>query len=265
MSYNCTISFTHIAPEDVFQFMTDIKKACTERLEAIAKDEYGYCPFVRNSLVVNRDFANGITKEQKEEAKAWAHSLFKWKIFYNQELGLLGMMGLPNALHDLFDGTVYFQDSCDQDYDEKAWEGIRVFEVLYSKYMQFSDDHVKKIYESKRDETFDEMMKDDYPDATPEIVKEKLDYYRRTFCYDKIWSYFSQYLWDESKSVFMSVYGNYEVREIYSFIKFCHMAQIAFEDDNMDVFGPAIKKKQEAQKVSIEEVDDLLGGLMDEI
>jgi hypothetical protein len=215
--------------------------------------------------VVNRDFANGITKEQKEEAKAWAHNLFKWKFFYNQELCLLGMMGLPNALHDLFDGTVYFQDSCDQDYDEKAWEGIRVFEVLYSKYMQFSDDHVKKIYESKRDETFDEMMKDDYPDATPEIVKEKLDYYRRTFCYDKIWSYFSQYLWDESKSVFMSVYGNYEVREIYSFIKFCHMAQVAFEDDNMDVFGPAIKKKQEAQKVSIEEVDDLLGGLMDEI
>ena len=265
MSYNCTISFTHIAPEDVFQFMTDIKKACTERLEAIAKDEYCYCPFVRNSLVVNRDFANGITKEQKEEAKAWAHSLFKWKIFYSQELGLLGMMGLPNALHDLFDGTVYFQDSCDQDYDEKVWEGIRVFEVLYSKYMQFSDDHVKKIYESKRDITFDEMMKDDYPDATPEVVKEKLDYYRRTFCYYKIWSNFSQYLCDESKSVFMSVYGNYEVREIYSFIKFCHMAQIAFEDDNMDVFGPAIKKKQEAQKVSIEEVDDLLGGLMDEI
>lgn len=257
MSYNCTISFTHIAPEDVFTFMTDLKKACTERLEDIAKDEYGYCPFVRNSLLVERDFAK-ITKAQKEEAKAWAHNLFKWKFFYNQELSLFGMMGLPNALHDLFDGTVYFQDSTDQDYDEKAWKGIRVFEVLYSKYMQFSDDYVEQIYNSKRDVPFKEMMKDEHPDATPEEIKKTLDYYRRTFCYDKIWSYLSQYLWDESATVFMSVYGAYEIQEIYSFIKFCHQQEIEWEDKS-DIGRP---KDNDTPKVSVEDMDDFMGGFM---
>ena len=77
-------------------------------------------------------------------------------------------------------------------------------------------------------------------------------------CYDKIWSHLSQYLWDESATVFMSVYGTYEIQEIYSFIKFCHQQEIEWEDKS----DMGRLNDNDTPKVSVEDMDDFMGGFM---
>ena len=53
-------------------------------------------------------------------------------------------------------------------------------------------------------------------------------------------------------------YGTYEIQEIYSFIKFCHQQEIEWEDKS-DVGRP---KDNDTPKVSVEDMDDFMGGFM---
>lgn len=226
MSYSCFISFKSINAEDVFPFLVNFKHECTNHLKEIAKDECSFCPHIRKHLTIPDDFVDVKTEDRKESFH-WAYeSVFKYKFFYNKDLHLLGMFSVPKVLYYLFDDTIHFQDSTDQDYDSDTWKNIIQFQGIYQKWMEKSDAELKKTYLKEKQEDFDEMVRTDYPTRvhSPNQIKQMLNYYRKSFCYDEIWQYFRNNLFYDEDNVFFSVYGGYETREITLFVKYCHEA-----------------------------------------
>lgn len=228
MSYYCSISFKKLDPSEIIPFFQNFKQACKEKMVEIAQREYSYCPYIRSNLEVPESFVE-VTQAQKQEAIVWADdAVFKFKYFYDAEFQLLGVLGVTSALQCLFDATIDFQNSTDQDYKRFVWEGIPQFESLFDAWMQTSDHDVKIAYNMAGDD-FDADY-DEYADDNAKI-KEKLDYTRRTLCYKEIWGRYEEYLWESSKSIYFSVYGYYERNELMTFVKHCHEAQVQWQID----------------------------------
>lgn len=230
MSYSCMISFKKMEPIEIIPFLVSFKKACNEHLKEIAYDEYGYCPFIREHLTIPENLGD-ITIEERRTAQAWAHELFKFKYFYNAEMKLLGVFGVPYAIQYLFDGTVHFQNSCDQDYSREDYKGIAEFEEIFARWMTMSWSEFDKEYAKRKGESFDSFIEKEYPEYGNNEMKiaKKMDYYRRSFCYEEIWSHLENHMWHDEDNIFFSVYGGYEKQEIMCFIKYCHEAQLRWE------------------------------------
>jgi hypothetical protein len=226
MSYSCDFSFKALKADEIMPFLLTFKKACTKHLKEIADCEYWRFPFHN---FCNKDQLKELSIENRESARLWAHNnVFKFKYFYNSELQQLGMSGVYKPLRNLFDGTVHFQNSTDQDYSKELWGGITQFETIYDKWMGYPDNTIKAWYMRKTNMHFDEMIKNDYPHyiGNEVKIKELLDYYRRTHCYDEIWFHFERYLFDDENNIFLSVYGNAERKEIMQFINYCYDVKI---------------------------------------
>ena len=231
MSYSCLISFKKLNPIEIIPFLVSFKKSCTEHLKDIAKDEYYFCPFIRDNLIVPEKFSD-ITIEERRTAQAWAHELFKFKYFYNIEFGLLGVFGVPDALTNLFDGTVCFQNSTDQDYTRDMYEGISAFEDVYVRWMTLPDYEFRKEYDSRNSQSFDDYITEEYPECLNNEIKlgQQMEYYKRSYCYEEIWSHFEKHLHNDEENIFFSVYGCYERQEIMRFVKHCYDSKIEFQN-----------------------------------
>ena len=227
MSYSCFISFKKMDEKDIIPFLRNYKKVTTERLKDIAEENHSYPPYIRNSLEIPKTLKE-VPDEKVREARSWARcSVFQYKYFYNRKHGLLGVFGVPTCMRDQFDKTVYFQNSCDQDYERKEWEGIDAFTKIFDRWHSYSNAYVKRAYRQRYHGSFN----DGYEGYTGEKLQQKIDYYRRSFAYDDIWEQLSSELYCEEESIFFSVYGNYEIREIIAFVKYCHEAHVAWEEE----------------------------------
>ena len=202
MSYHATISFKTIKEGELYSFFQQLKQHLANEIINIAEHEYLYMPTIRI-----RHKYNNIDEYVKEEADlAWArNSIFTYRYFYLPEVNLLGVFGLPNVAHKLFDATCYFQNSCDQDYDYDEWKGVPTFEKIVEKWKNATEEEVRKQYEEhcKWDEECD------------------YEYWRRSFVYDEIWGMCEKYLWDESEVVYLSIFGSYENYVLRAFVHRC--------------------------------------------
>lgn len=224
MSYSCYISFKSLNAEDVYPFLQRFKKLTLSSLEDIAKEEFPYCPFVRKHLMVKKDF-DEITLDEIEEGRNWmTNSVFKHRYFYDKDNKLLGVYGVPTAVRSIFDGTVYFQNSCDQNYDRKDWEGIAPFEAIYDKYMNLSFDELVSAYEKDGN-----SFVNDYLNAT---IAE-LDYCRKALCYKEIWDNISYTLFDDDEVLYLSIFGYRDYTTAQKFLKYCHEAELDWEKKNI--------------------------------
>jgi hypothetical protein len=100
----------------------------------------------------------------------WVRELFSFRFVYFKEQKLLGMLWdyhYPEELKKMFK-TIYFQNSCDQDYEREDWKNIKVFTKIYDECMLLDAT------------TFCDEFR------TLEEAKRMLDYYRRSAAYDKI-------------------------------------------------------------------------------
>jgi hypothetical protein len=229
MSYSCTISFKTISADEIYSFFQQIKKACIDNIESFAKENYAYSPpFKRCSWKpIEIDYTEEFCELEKS-IETWAkNSIFKFRWFYLKDLNLLGVYTDDESLKPLFDCTVYFQNSCDQDYERREWEGIDAFTKIFDRWHSYSNAYVKRAYRQRYHGSFN----DGYEGYTGEKLQQKIDYYRRSFAYDDIWEQLSSELYCEEESIFFSVYGNYEIREIIAFVKYCHAAHVAWEEE----------------------------------
>ena len=223
MSYSCLISFKQMEAVDVFPFFKKLKSISVERLEQIAKENCHYCPFTRNDINIPKDFGE-ISREKREEAKSWAvQNVFHYRYFYDNELKLLGVYGVPTCVRDLFDKTVCFQNSCDQNYARKDWEGITVFEEIYDKWMNAPMEEVVQKYNAQWE--YNDFLKEYGND-----VENQLLYYRQSYCYDEIWEKFEYTLYDDN-AVYMSMFGPYDHKNVFSFVKMCHQKYVEWEEE----------------------------------
>lgn len=205
MSYGCTISFKNIEAKDLFQFLQHFKDGCIKNMELIAKDEFVFSPIFRqhNAKLIEE---NGETYEKfKESTENWMKSsIFKFRWFYMADKNLLGVYGVNKSLQSLFDNTVYFQNSCDQDYEFDEWNGIPIFEEIAEKWKTATNEDIYKHFK--------------YPNEQEEPID--YDYYRRSNAYDEIWKMFEETLYNDDKALYLSIFGYWDFKHVH---KFYHM------------------------------------------
>ena len=200
MSYYCSVSFKKLKPQEIQPFFTSFKKEIIAHLDEIAEANYTYCPFFDEFEKIE------LTKEVREKMDSWAAKVFRHKFYFELDGTLLCVFGPPKCTEHLFDATIAFQNSCDQDYDFDTWNGIPEFESIVKKWELCSDEDVAK-----------EMAKRDY-----DLDSVNYDYYRRSFCYESIFdTYVAKYLYDDYLSMHLSVFGRYDLLTVRSFCRKC--------------------------------------------
>lgn len=113
---------------------------------------------------------------------------------------------MPDALRYLFDGTVYFQNSCDQDYAREEYNHVQKFEEIYDNWMKKSTEEIYKL--CKKD--------------VEEWNKDEEMYYRRTYAYDEISTRYEDELYNDEKALYFSLFKTfYEEDMILTFLKYC--------------------------------------------
>lgn len=209
MSYNATICFKTIGAEEIYPFFHQFKMLVTEKMDEIAEEEFLWMPSIRHTLfnTLDNDSAKRIIDER------WAQtSIFTYRYFYLPAHSLLGVFSVPDAGQSIFDASIFFQNSTDQDYEFEEWKGVPAFEAIADKWKNASDETVKKHYEET---CGDEWDADENCD---------LDYYRRTFAYDDVWDLCKTYLNDEDEVVYLALFGHYETWKLNAFCENCKKA-----------------------------------------
>ena len=206
MSYNCEISFKEISGEDVYDFLLKFKQEAIAHISEIAERNAWYSPLFRK-YSSNND--STITHELRDETIDWAKlSVFRYRYFYNKKLQLLGMYGVDDSMQSLFDCTVYFQNSTNQDYSFDEWNGVKYFVEVANKWKQTSDEEVKAWHTAEYNEPWDQEDRSYTCD---------LDYYRRSAAYREIWQNFEQTLYDDDSVVYLSLFGFYDFKHMSKF------------------------------------------------
>lgn len=187
MSYSCTISFTKISGDNVFDFFKKLKTKIKENLNQIAEENYFWLPTIRYGSYKNlsQEIQNSLDEKWVQEY------ILKFRYFFMPENDILGIFSLPKCTYDMFDNTTYFQNSTDQDYEYSEWNGIEDFEKIAQKWQSCSKEDILK----------------ENPDCNNE---EDFEYVRKTHTYEEIWEIIKQYLYDENEVVYISLFGGYE-------------------------------------------------------
>lgn len=201
MSYSCEISFKEICAEEVYDFLVTLKNKLIDNIENIAKDNYMYAPFVRYQ---RNPYTKLETYPDIECNNSWVRQVFTYRYFYLKEYNLLGIYGIPSCVRNMFDDTIYFQNSTDQDYDLSTWNKINLFQRISEKWNNCTDDYIVRTLE------LDDDQKDD------------IEYFRRSSCYDEIWNtYLKETLFNDDSVIYMSCFGVYDLLNIHKFLYCC--------------------------------------------
>lgn len=214
MSYNAMISFKEIPIESVPEFISELKKASVEKAENIGEAEWPYCPLCKAHVFKENDKFEAVIygDDEKERARyekslEWVSRIFSWRAGYDKEYGVFFLFGIPDALRYLFDSTVCFQNSCDQDYEYEDWGAIHSFQSTYDKWMEMPTDKVLEAI--RKDLCYIYGENDDFVDyRMKEMDSEVISYKRREMCYKEIWSHFEPTLEDESSVVYLSMFNS---------------------------------------------------------
>lgn len=198
MSYRAEISFKQIAPENVFAFLKEFKDWVKRYTHEIAEDNFMYCPTVK---YLHKDYVD-LYDYSRDWCIQWALNVFSYRYIYLPDVELLCVYGVPTIVQDLFDDTIYFQNSTDQDYDFSTWDKIDLFKEVARKWQEFTDEGVRERL------TLDES--------------DDSQYHRRSACYNEIWNnYLEQSLYDEDSVLYVRLFGYYDVDVLTKFIVTC--------------------------------------------
>ncbi len=229
MSYWCEINFKKMEEKDVIPFLRRLKKRLVFDFSEIAKDNYIYCPFVKKHLLdLPQEYSDLVIKEPDvfNASNNWACNLFSFRYFYDTEYHLLGVFGVPNAVKDVFDASIEFQNSCDQNYVASHWHGVKEFEKIYEKWIIKDVNEIKEIYNEKYSPfTFDK----EYPDTVK--ASKQLAYYRKSFAYEEIWERYQGELYNDESAIYFSCFSANDFAVLYRFLSYCfEFAKMAEEE-----------------------------------
>lgn len=215
MSYSCEISFKQIEADKVYDFLVNFKNELKNHFKEIANKEFIFSPVCRDkniSFKDKADFEKISTWENKDKLADWAKEyIFKYRYFYIPNRKLLGVFSVDTCMQYLFDDTIYFQNSCDQDYDYETWDKIDEFKRIKDTILEMPADYIISQYTDGDDEWFEEIKEGSV----------SIDYVRKSVCYQTIWEDFEKYLYDEENIVYFSAFGNYEDLTLFEFCRYC--------------------------------------------
>lgn len=223
MSYSCTISFKQIKSETIYPFLQSLKKEAEKIAPDVAKDEYIWSPIYRwmgydeekEKIIKEETFFKAHSEEIvkiERENENWVLKLFTFRWYWDFEKEVLMVYSLPKQLQSLFDNTVGFQDSCDQDYEFEEWSGIKYMEEIAMKWKCLPDETIISKYKER------------YSYPGEEIIESDIDinYYRKSFCYEDIWDRIEWTLYNDDRIVYLCLFSNWD----YNVLKRCNIATV---------------------------------------
>ena len=135
------------------------------------KDNRYYIPSVRTGYIADEESKNRRANVLADTADLyWLEALFTFRFLYWEEHKLLGIVMMPSeSVSEKWPLSVYFQNSCDQDYPLSDWKegNIPFFANAAAKAENYTAEEIRAKF--------------DY-----EIEDEELEYFRRSTCYDDI-------------------------------------------------------------------------------
>ena len=130
----------------------------------------------------------------------WARNCLSPKFVYFKEQKLLGLVGAswPHE-KEFFKDHVYFQNSCDQDYEREDWGKIKYFTDIWDECQNADLDTLAESYAKKYNYKKEEVLKDWQIDYEDGIDDKYLSYRRRSMAYDIIYEnlHLDNWLWGE--------------------------------------------------------------------
>ena len=135
------------------------------------RDNRYYIPSVRTGYIADEENKNRRADVLADTAdRYWLEALFTFRFLYWEEHKLLGIIMMPpESASERWPLSVYFQNSCDQDYPFFEWKegNIPFFANAAAKAENYTAEEIRAKF--------------DY-----EIEDENLEYYRRNTCYNDI-------------------------------------------------------------------------------
>lgn len=208
MSYQAYVSFKELEPENICSFFSQLKKTAIEHLHDIAEAEWKYDPMNKRYFLPDDEYvvAKRTEKDRYNKSRLWFfRDVFSYRWCYIQEHRIIAVFGVPDALRQCFDGTVFFQDFTDQNYDLTQYSGIRLFEELY-----------QTILNEDRD-VFHDLVKDRYP----ALEEESEEYCRKQYVYDEIFGLVKDCFNDDDKATYIALFNQWDIKPETSFLKKC--------------------------------------------
>lgn len=193
MSYGFDMSFTSAntlgdAMVKANEFVSAISKPAVIK-DMLEKEKY-YIP----SLRFFSDDEFSVTDRERAQAldDAWLQRFLSVRFVYWPAAKLLGLVGaMWTNQKAFFPDSVYFQNSCDQDYDLDSWPVLPFFDEIVKRH---------------RNVTAQELLRNGrWNDYTLEELNKDLDYYARTDTYAQIYSMLGldDWLWGHSNDSFV--------------------------------------------------------------
>lgn len=135
------------------------------------KDNRYYIPSVRTEYIADAESKTRRADVLADTAdRYWLEALFTFRFLYWEEHKLLGIVMMPfESVSEKWPLSVYFQNSCDQDYPLSAWKEVNIpfFANAAAKAENYTAEEIRAKFDYK-------------------IEDEDLEYFRRSTCYDDI-------------------------------------------------------------------------------
>ncbi|MBQ8806397.1 MAG: hypothetical protein IJZ68_08090 [Bacteroidaceae bacterium] len=256
--------------------MQEFKKATTAVIDTIGVDNRLWVPYIKADEFSNvskhmtraewralsaeqkkdlfpRDFGN-VDAKDIDAARSWARGVFQHRYTYDNERQLLCMFSVHDAVHSIFDGTVYFQNSTDQNYARSEYAGISAFEAIFDKWQSMPEADFLKWYREKNGSSF----YDDYEigcyqgEEREQRYLQKMEYARSTAAYAEIWSNYESTLYNDESAVYISLYGPYDIQPLTCFLKAAHDAEVEARDENDIVYFKTLVGQNPEWKTTLE-------------
>lgn len=193
MSYSLTLIFKEIEEKDVLPFCNKVKNILMKKENAIKYIETAkyYFPSIRSHNKIKLKNKDSLWTFPTAD-EYFLYNLFGLNFVYFK-CGLLGLIGgsYPKEVIKEFDKIVYFQNSCDQDYDYDTWKGISIF-----------DKYVEQSLKCKTSKELTKAYKElgsSFEVDDESIDNCGLDYWQRSLCYEMIFKKIGveKWLYDE--------------------------------------------------------------------
>lgn len=197
MSYGCEVSFKEVdSIKSLNEFMSFLKeKAILHHKEIIKECKHSLAMTVASTKYRLNDFIKditGIPSEDKYIKEQFLieriHRIFTYRWIYLEEQHYIAMYGIPRVLQQYFDGTVYFQNSTDRDYDREKYGGLTYFENIFDIFMKKSAKEIAKFFQINH------------------ISVDNVNYYRRWAAYEHISKPIEEGLYDDKNAIYMSLF-----------------------------------------------------------
>lgn len=187
MSYSFTLNFRHCRSlGEALLLANKTADAVYANLSELLKENHYYIPSIRFEY---KDLSD---QEKRIKNDAWLEKLMKLNFVWWPQYKLLAFSGdgWPKAAMDLYKQKVFFQNSCDQDYEFSEWKGLGTpFKEVVEIGKNGSHNAVLQLLNEGREKYPVEITQEEMDDSVD------WDYYRRWAVYNAIYERLHLDLW----------------------------------------------------------------------